>query len=163
MTAKQWPAWAFENVTGWKWKKNMRRESGEIYMERWHLLKTRRLSVYVNKICLPDADPWFHNHPWRKSWSVKLWNHYTEIVELVFGRPPEAGFLYQYRRIPGRFSRIPERHRIIELNEDKPVWTLFIGWRSDHPWGFIDPETQQVVDWETRVRQRGMTPEESRR
>ncbi|OFV83050.1 MAG: hypothetical protein A2W26_07860 [Acidobacteria bacterium RBG_16_64_8] len=147
----------------WAWKKNMRRESGEIYMERWHLLKTRWLSVYVNKICQPDSDPWFHTHPWQKSWSVKLWNEYIEIVQYVIQVSAIMCLLYNQQRVPGRFSRIPERHRIVELKDGKPVWTLFIGWSSDRPWGFIDPETQNVVDWKTRVQQRGMTPEESRK
>lgn len=147
----------------WAWKKNMRRKSGEVYMTRWHLLKTRWLSVYINKICLPDADPWVHTHPWRRSWSVKLWNSYTEIVQYAIQASASMTLLYNHTRVPGRVSRIPERHRIVKLQDDKPVWTLFIGWQSDRPWGFIDPANQSMVDWKTRVAQRGMTPEESRR
>lgn len=155
MTGKQWLAWAFESVTGWRPYVSMSRASGEVYMHRWQLLKTRLLSVYLHKICLPDEDPWYHTHPWRKSWSVKLWNSYRETVQIVF-RGLRESVLYNYTRLPGFVSRIPERHRIIELKDGKPVWTLFIGWRSDAPWGFIDPDTDSVVDWKTRSKQRGL-------
>lgn len=141
----------------WAWKKNMRRASGEIYQTRYHLIKTGLLSVYVNVIRTPDYDPWFHNHPWRASWSVKLLNDYTEVVPAWFGD--------RYVR-PGRVSRIPEFHRIIKLHTRKPrqpVVTLFIGWRSDQPWGFLDPKTGELVSWGERVKQNGMTPEQSRR
>jgi hypothetical protein len=129
----------------WKWHVTMSRKSGEIYMHRWQLLKTRLLSVYVNKICLPDEDTWLHTHPWRKSWSLKLHNWYVEEL---------PGF--PMIRVPRRLSRIPDRHRIIFLHENKPVWTLFVGWRSDRPWGFVNPQTGGVVKWQTRAKMRGL-------
>ena len=140
----------------WKFKKNMRRDSGDIYMVRWHLLKTRLLSIYINHIRLPDSDPWLHTHPWRKSWSIKLRGRYLE--EIATEEKPAA----YYCRWPGFFSRIPEQHRILIVPSGGAL-TLFIGWRSDRPWGFVNPETGEVVDWKTRVKMRGMTPEESRR
>lgn len=127
----------------WKWHVAMSRKSGEIYMHRWQLLKTRLLSVYVNKICLPDDDPWLHTHPWRKSWSLKLRNWYVEELRDRYC-------------IPGRLSQIPEQHRIVYLNGNRPVWTLFVGWRSDRGWGFVNPQTGGVVKWQTRAKMRGL-------
>lgn len=136
----------------WKWHVIMSRKSGEVYMHRWQLLKTRLLSVYVNKICLPDEDTWLHTHPWRKSWSLKLWNWYIEEL-------PSDTLLGEFS-VPGRLSRIPEQHRIVFLNGNKPVWTLFVGWRSDRGWGFVNPQTGSVVKWQTRARMRGMRAEQ---
>lgn len=149
MTAKQWLAWVFENVTSWKWHVTMSRTSGEIYMDRFQLLKTRLLSIYVNHIRLPDEDPWMHTHPWRKSWSLKLRRWYCEEV-LTTEKPGAV-----YSRVPRRLSRIPEQHRIVELPKGG-AWTLFIGWRSELPWGFVEPESGELVSWRERAKQRGM-------
>lgn len=159
----------------WKFHVTMSRKTGEIYMSRWQLLKTRLLCIYVNEIRLPDEDPWLHTHPWRKSWSFKLRGSYTEEVSKKDAKQLPGAYRYQviegdygagwiesrvvydaYRRRPGRFSRIPEEHRIIKLHGGKSVWTLFIGWRSDRPWGFVNPETREVVGWRERAKQREM-------
>lgn len=149
MTPKQWLGWIWESVTGWSWHRALVRESGEVYMDRYQLLKTRLLSVYVNKISLPDYDELLHNHPWRASWSVKLKGTYEEQLP-----GPEY-------RVPPRFSRIPEQHRITYLYNG-PVWTLFIGWRSDRPWGFIANDGA-VIPWRARLLQRGIDPNANER
>lgn len=150
MTPKQWAAWAFESVTGWSWHRELSREDGAVYMDRWQLLKTGLLSVYINRINLPDYDELLHNHPWKHCYSVKLWNYYEEQV-------PGPEF-----RVPGRFSRIPEQHRITYLGGEKPVWTLFIGWRSTHKWGFIAHDGA-VISWRDRLVQRGIDPDQNER
>lgn len=162
MTFKQWAAWAFERLTGWRWHVTMSRASGQVYMDRWQLLKTRVLSVYVNHIRLPDEDPWLHTHPWRKSWSVKLRRRYVEEVTTVQDctvaiREGSCRFHLPayYKRSPGLISRIPKQHRIVEM-PDEGVWTLFIGWRSELPWGFVRPETQETISWRERARMRGL-------
>jgi hypothetical protein len=144
--------WAkfFERLTGWRWHVTMSRTSGEVYMDRWQLLKTRLLSVYINHIRLPDEDLWMHTHPWLKSWSLKLRRWYREEFKLCGGSWDAV-----YSRVPGRFSRIPKQHRIVELPKDG-AWTLFIGWRSEMPWGFVEPESGEVVGWRERAKQRGL-------
>lgn len=150
MTVKQWLGWAFESVTGWRWHVDMRRAAGQVYMDRYQLLKTRLLSVYVNHIRLPDEDPWLHTHPWKKSWSLKLRRSYTEELQVSDGK-----VVAYYTRAPGRLSRIPEQHRIITVPE-AGAWTLFIGWRSELPWGFVEPESQELVGWRERAKMRGL-------
>lgn len=146
-----WPRYRDGTLKLWFWRFHvtMTRATGAVYMHRWQLLKTVLLSVYINKICLSDEDPWFHTHPWRASWSMKLKNHYIEW----YREPSTPRFL---ARIPGRFSRIPHQHRIVYLWDGKPVWTVFVGWRSDHGWGFVDPSSGEVIDWQTRARERGL-------
>lgn len=128
----------------------MRRSTAEVYMWRIQLIKTSLLSIYVNHIRLPDEDEWLHTHPWRKSWSLKLWNWYEEEVP-----DPRFAWLGRVVRRPGRLSRVPDQHRIVTLPPGG-AWTLFIGWRSDRPWGFVDPESGEMVSWRTRATMRGM-------
>lgn len=153
--ARNWP---------WVWRRRLRRESGEVYMDRWQLLKSPILSVYINRINMPDYDRWLHNHPWRRAYSLKLGRKsYTEQV-LWPGANSEAVHyleelgIYAYRR-PGRWSRIPELHRIHQLDGGGPVWTLFIGIGRKRPWGFRDPSTGEVMPAEQRKAERGVTNE----
>jgi hypothetical protein len=125
MTPKQWLGWAFESVTGWAWHRRLRRETGEVYMDRWQFCRTKRLSIYVNRINLPDADPLLHTHPWRRSYSLKLKGSYVEQL-------PGLEF-----RVPPRFNRVPDQHRIVRLVGDRPCWTLFVAFKVDRQWGFI--------------------------
>lgn len=149
MTPKQWLGWAFETVTGWAWHRRLRRETGEIYMDRWQLLKTKPLSIYINRINMPDYDELLHTHPWLRSYSLKLRGSYVEQL-------PGLEF-----RVPPRWNRIPEQHRITRLINDKPVWTLFIGFskRGEDEWGFIAHDGT-LIPHRVRRAQRGVMSEQ---
>jgi hypothetical protein len=138
----------FERLFGHKFQRDLRRDCGEVYLRRWHLIKTDLLSVYLHQIRLPDEDPWLHTHPWPKSWRVLLKGHYWEEV-------PGRGKINDLRHNTDRIAPVPERHRIITLADGKPVWTLFIGWKTTGRWGFVDPATRQIMGWRQRLTQRG--------
>jgi hypothetical protein len=163
MTLKQWAAWAFESVMGWRWHRRLRRETGEAYMDRWQLLRTKRLSIYINRINLPDADPLPHTHPWEESYSLKFWGSYTEetfrvqMLPTLIGLPPRL--LSQGERIPPRWSRIPDIHRIVELTNGKPCWTLFFGVKVAQRWGFVQPDGK-LIPAKVRKAQRGVASED---
>src|SRR5262245_47317318 len=140
---------------GWVWHRRLRRETGEVYMDRWQILRSLRLSIYINRINLPDADPLPHNHPWKRSYSLKLWNSY---VEEVFTYGPGEGDINIHVGRPARWSRIPEVHRIVKLKDDKPCWTLFIGREVAGSWGFVQ-EDGSVIPHMVRKRQRGVVSE----
>lgn len=55
---------------------------------------------------------------------------------------------------PPRLSRIPKAHRATYVSPGG-AWTLFIGWRSERRWGFVQPDGQ-VISWRVRAAQRGM-------
>jgi len=133
----------------WKWHRKLCRETGEVYMDRWQLLRTRLLSVYVNRINLPDYDELPHNHPWRASWSLKLKGRYVEEVYDHSVYPPKVSV-----RVPPRWSRIPDVHRISQVTYGG-VWTLFVGWRADQPWGFVE-EDGVIIPHQERKAQRGI-------
>lgn len=112
----------------WKWHRQFRRSTDEpVYMDRWQLLRSPWLDVYVNRINRPDFDDLPHNHPWRRAWSFKLWGSYVERL----GR--HGALLRQ----PARWSRIPEVHRIESLVGGRACWTLFLGRERRSSWGFI--------------------------
>jgi hypothetical protein len=151
MMLKSWTFWAktwWFALGGWKWHRKLRRETGEVYMDRWQLLKTRLLSVYVNRINLPDYDELLHNHPWPRAYSLKLKGSYVEQLPGL-----------EFRR-PGRWNRIPKEHRITRLINGAPVWTLFIGLNKypDSAWGFIANDGA-VIPHQVRRAQRGVESE----
>lgn len=143
---------------GWAWHRTLRRETGEVYMDRWQFCRTRLLSVYINRINLPDADELPHNHPWRASWSLKLRGSYTEEIHEPIVMASNGIWLTRRMsfRTPPRLNRIPLVHRIVELRGGRPCWTLFIGWRADRPWGFLQ-DNGRVIPWRVRSAQRGVT------
>lgn len=146
----------------WRWHRRLRREDGAVYMDRWQLVKFPFFCLFVNRINTPDYDDLPHNHPWRRSYSLKLRGSYVEELpwdgfSTEFCRRLAALGLCRYNR-PGRWSRIPEVHRIVSLRHDKPVWTLFIGLGRKRPWGFVRPDGT-VIPADDRKAQRGVTNE----
>lgn len=157
MQLRQWASWAFESVTGWKWHRRLRRETGEVYMDRWQLLRSKRLSIYINRINMPDYDPLPHTHPWEKSYSLKLRGSYTE--ETFFRSQVCRKLVSHGLRVPPRWSRIPEIHRITELTNGKPAWTLFFGIKVASVWGFVQDDGT-VIPGEKRKADRGVQSED---
>lgn len=152
-TLMTWTVWpAISRAWPWKWHRRLRRTTGEVYMDRWQLLRTKLLSIYINRINMPDEDPLPHTHPWRKSWSVRLKGWYIEEVYSRF-----MGCHFVQNRVCQRFNRIPNAHRIVALRAGG-CWTLFIGWRADRPWGFVKPDGT-VIPHQTRKAERGVTEE----
>lgn len=160
MALSQWAAWAFESIAGWRWHRKLRRETGEVYMDRWQLLRTRWLSIYINRINMPDYDPLPHTHPWQESYSLKFWGSYTEET---FDHPalPDMsdGIVSQGLRVPPRWSRIPDIHRITELTNGRPCWTLFFGVKVAKRWGFVQPDGR-LIPAAVRKAQRGVSSED---
>jgi hypothetical protein len=157
MTPSQWVGYAFESLTGWVWHRRLRRETGEVYMDRWQLLRSRKLSIYINRINMPDADDLPHNHPWDSSYSLKLKGSYIEEVWKLKEDEQGPYFAVETGR-PSRWSAIPNVHRIIKLTDGKPCWTLFIGLGAKRQWGFMLP-SGVVVPAKVRKAERGVTSE----
>jgi hypothetical protein len=76
----------------------------------------------------PDSDTRLHNHPWKWMYKVILSGGYWEQLE--------DGTV---RKAP-RFGRVPEWHRIVALENNEPVVTLFFGWNHFRKWGFKNPD-----------------------
>jgi hypothetical protein len=117
------------------WRREFRRgPQYPVYMVRRQLLRSPWVDVYVNEIRTPDFDSNPHNHPWRRSYSLKLRRSYVERI--YWGQD----LAFQYLRRPRLWSRIPAIHRIETLPLGSPAWTLFVGIGRTRKWGFYDLE-----------------------
>jgi hypothetical protein len=143
---------------GWRWHRKLRRETGECYMDRWQLLKTSLVCIYVNRINTPDYDDLPHTHPWPRAYSLKLRRSY---IEEVYTYGPGEGDINIAVGRPSRLNRIPAVHRIVKVDTGG-AWTLFVGFRrrpgSDKAWGFVGRDGK-VIPADQRKAQRGVTSE----
>lgn len=153
LAGEQRPARAWRWFKGtkhpWVWRRVLQRPDAPPYMIRYQLLVTRWLVVYINVILTPDHDTRLHNHPWRRCYSLKLRGGYWEeldaagfardgLGEIGTGWTAEKGFVLIHH--PRRWSRIPERHRIVELIDGRPATTLFVALGNPRPWGFVNDD-----------------------
>ena len=129
------------------WTKRVLARPGEpAYMVRYHLFVSRWITLYLNKILTKDNDPRLHTHPWKRAYSLKLRGGYWEELDAPgFARcEGDVGLAHSLEKglvlihHPRRWSRIPERHRIVQLDGGEPVWTLFIALGPKTPWGFMN-------------------------
>ncbi len=124
--------WARGSREAFAWKRTFRRSPGDpVYMVRRQLLRSPWVDIYLNHILTPDYDPHPHNHPWKRCYSLKLWRSY---IERIYRGP---GLIFEHWRVPGRWSRVPNIHRIEDLPEG-PAWTLFVGVGRHKEWGFFE-------------------------
>jgi hypothetical protein len=107
-------------------------DSGQTYMRRFHLVRTRWFQIYLHQICASDAGPDFHDHPWSFV-SIILAGGYSEHT-------PEGTFVRKTGHIIYRSAGSPHR---LELS--KPAWTLVITGRERREWGFLTDS-----GWESR-------------
>ncbi len=102
----------------------------QTYLKRWRF-DTPLGSVFLHQILLPDGDPDPHSHPFSRSVSLLLKGGYIEHrgIDGAEVRTLRAGKL---NRISGT-----DVHRIVELTNGDPVWTLFwAGKPHGRGWGF---------------------------
>lgn len=126
-------AWLAGADNAFTWRRTFRREEdGAPYMVRRQLLRSPWVDIYLNQILTPDHDPYPHNHPWKRCYSLKLSGAY---IERIYRGP---GLIFEHWRVPGRWSRVPNIHRIEELIDGQPCWTLFFGVRRHKDWGFFE-------------------------
>ena len=107
-------------------------QPGNPMMERWRLLQTPWLGIYVHFIYREDLDPIPHDHPWQ-FWSFVLRGSYDEHYW------PDARTFGEWERNTFRrwsFHRFPRAasHRITHVAPKTA--TLVIVGRKVRTWGF---------------------------
>jgi hypothetical protein len=122
---------------------------GSLYMGRWKVLETPRVSVRLHHIATPDYDRHLHDHPW-DFWSVVLSGGYAEcrplMVEPCFWLDADSEAAIAEFRAPGSFAsrRATDRHRIDYVRPG--TYTLFVYFRKRQWWGFYTPAGK--VHWQ---------------
>jgi hypothetical protein len=128
-----------------KWTLVESRENNGIYYRpaRWMPFALR-----LHRICTPDYDQHFHDHPWNFA-SLVLRGGYIEYrpigVEPSFFKRRDAEDHRPLIRLPGSiaFRRATDRYLIAYVMPE--TWTLFATGRKVHWWGFYTPKGK--VHW----------------
>lgn len=121
-----------------RFKRDIYRTQGELYLTRYYLFRTKWFGVYIHKLHVSDF-PVPHDHPWDFI-TCPLKVGYVEYDEKGNGT----------RRLPFRFAfRKATRFHWLEKVDARPVWTLFIRFKRIRDWGFLvgDNREESGVLW----------------
>ena len=117
----------------------------EGYMNRWWLFNPydgahRKPwcwlpSIRIHHILRADLDRHFHDHPWDAR-TIILYGAYMEERLFSFNGP--LYLVKTHTRNPGDTATLKygEHHRIEHVSIGG-VWTLFITWKYQGPWGYL--------------------------
>lgn len=105
-------------------------------LARWHLIsRNNYFNIYVHQFHRSDSDRHLHDHPYLFNISVILRGQYCELLSHEWEK---------YRSETRRQGQVIVRlnpfhaHKVI-LEDNTPVWTLFIGGPRVRNWGFHVP------------------------
>ena len=112
-------------------KRLITRESGELYMTRWYLIKNSMFNLMLHKIVLSDHEC-VHDHPWNFI-SLILKGGYVEHSE----REVRNGYIKKWSKIYHPFQilyrKAEHRHRL-EIHQT--CWSLVLRFKVRRKWGF---------------------------
>lgn len=107
------------------------------YLRRWHVIpRNRFFNIYLHHFLASDDDRALHDHPWINL-SILLKGHYWE--HLAAG-PIMSPWEVQRNQGEWIFRHSGKISHRIELEDNKPVWTLFITGPRYRIWGFHCPD-----------------------
>jgi hypothetical protein len=112
-------------------------QPGNPMMERWRLLQTPWLGIYVHFIYREDLDPIPHDHPWQFR-SFVLRGGYTEYA-WPDARVSGDNELHNWRRWSLHRFPLAAAHRIVSV-KPKTVTLVLVG-RKRRSWGFWNDGT----------------------
>lgn len=160
----------YEHFAAWLKSKGrhrmIRRERDDIqedYLERFYILSTKWIGVYLHRFCSDDDDG-LHDHPWN-SVSILLNGCYVEEMperQLVPYGPTIKRKRYPLHPVFFLRSKY-DAHRItlmrwedVETEEEtwlfgKPIWSLFIRFGTKRrTWGFYRDRGWQPAEFQSR-------------
>lgn len=104
--------------------RTINRRDHDPYLERYSILMTKRLCIYLHKFVGSD-NVGFHDHPFRWHISIMLSGSYDEVTEDGIKTRHAPSIAY----FDGNY-----KHRVIV---NKPCYTLFIHGKRVKGWGFF--------------------------
>lgn len=105
---------------------------GVPYLERFHVVYSKAMSVRFHHFLSSDPDPDLHDHPWDYA-TYLLSGSYTEVT-------PSGVAVYE---APVLLTHQAEDLHRVELVPGETVWTLFVAGPVRRRWGF-----QTAAGWE---------------
>jgi hypothetical protein len=126
-------------------------QPGNPMMERWRLLQTPWLGIYVHFIYREDLDPVPHDHPWQFR-SLVLRGGYNEMF-WPDARTWTHCYMQRFRRWSWHRFPLAAGHRITSV--DPGTVTLVLVGRKVRTWGFW--HRGQFTDWQDAL---GLRPTE---
>jgi len=125
------------------------RKTGADYMHRYYLfLKDRKwfpFNVALHKIVRSD-DPIFHDHPWPYM-TIVLKGGYYEHTPLFNDKGEKFAEFTTWRGPGSIIRRKAKDYHWLELDEEKPVTTLFFMGPQQRDWGFLINRTKTKNQW----------------
>lgn len=102
--------------------------SQSAYLERYNILRTRHLTIYLHRFVDRDQDRELHDHPWH-GLALVLSGSYQEQYLL-------PGLGVGERKV--RFFNLINANSFHMISSARPeTWTLFIHGRKIKKWGFL--------------------------
>ena len=118
------------------------RIENEPYLERYYVfLKDRPdwfpFNIFIHKFLKSDPDD-FHDHPWGFATLILAGGYWENIIVNEGTSDQKTQTIW---RPPGYFHVVSAeyQHRV-EVDPDKPCWTLFIPFKRVREWGFFVSE-----------------------
>lgn len=107
----------------------------DLYLTRYHIVRTPWFGVYIHVIHRPDRDRFLHDHPWSFS-SVVLRGGYQEetrrnLDSFTIKKTHKAGSFHRMRLKDGYHS--------IRTLLRVPTWTLVFRGKRVKDWGYLTP------------------------
>lgn len=105
--------------------REIKSKEGILHFQRYAILESKFLSIYIHTFTQPDKDKYEHDHPW------------DFLLLILKGGYREQSNNIKNRRNPGflKFIKAEHRHKIVELNEIKSISLAICGERK-REWGY---------------------------
>lgn len=136
--------------------KEIRDRNGELHFRRWNIISTKWFSLYLHCLYKKDEEVHPHSHPWNL-WTFILKGGYLERLYNKKKYPVFKKFSGDLLVERGRFSLAyrpaEDYHQVVELQGDKPVWTLALVGQRKEGWGYltedgyIDQDMYRRLKW----------------
>lgn len=138
----------------------LRREDGEVYLNRWGWERDWLGGIFLHRMDAPDPGFDLHDHPWN-FWSLIVWGGYEEERSdtrqaPLFARTADAwghwsvtrGHVIERRALTMRRLTKLECHRVTNLFK-RHSWSIVIhGPRFNRRrWGFYLPSGEYAFTW----------------
>lgn len=123
-------------------KTGVRNKYTQKYLERFYVLRTKWLGIYIHRFWASDDDPQ-HDHPWNNiSWVQKTgyWEHLPDGQRCWRSEGFKA------------FRKAEQFHRVeIAPGTEGKVWTIFIRFKRRREWGFLYPDGWKRATFQSGV------------